>query len=429
MASTHPTSDRPRGTRPSRLRRRATTAAVVAALIAGANLAPPVADGALGQADQTSPAEARARQAEIRTEKARLAAELEPLRATQAEMEEALAVLTEQVRAQQARADDARRAADEARRRAEDLLRQQLATEHAVDELQGQLRDRAVSAYVNPDSRVDETELLLSADDLSQVDRDKALLDAVSGSTSDITDQLRGRKLELERLAGEQRAAQAEAEEWHATEEAALRELQSAEENQQRIKSVYDEKIRGIDGHLTGLEAEDAELQKIITDAEARAAAQAEAARRANAALSGGGGGSAVTFSGPTQIGGAAGPGGCLWPMPGARVSRGYGSGHMGIDMFAPHGSPIYASAAGEVIFAGWNSGGYGNLVLVDHGSFVTAYAHQSQVGVSVGQQVGQGELVGYEGSTGRSTGPHLHFEVRVGGRAIDPDGCLGTNT
>jgi len=401
---------------------------MVAALVAIANVSPAVS-AAPGQ--EPSPAEARARQDEIRSEKARLAAELEPLKATQAEMEQALAVLDEQVRAQQARADDARRAAEESRRRAEDLLRQQLATEHQIDELQGRLTERAVAAYVNPDGRMDDTERLLSVDDISQIDRDKALLDAVSGSTTDITDQLRSQREQLARLADEQRAAQAEAEKWQAAEESALRELQAAEENQQRIKTVYDEKIRGIDGHIAGLSAEEAQMEKIITDAEARAAAQAEADRRAAAALSGGGGGGGgnTAFDGPSQIEGQAGPGGCIWPLPGGRVSRGFSGGHAGIDMFAPHGTPIYASVAGEVIFAGWNSGGYGNLVLVDHGSFVTAYAHMSEVRSSVGQQVSQGQLLGLEGSTGRSTGPHLHFEVRIGGRAVDPDGCLGTST
>lgn len=100
--------------------------------------------------------------------------------------------------------------------------------------------------------------------------------------------------------------------------------------------------------------------------------------------------------------------------------------GHPGIDVFAPHGVPIYAAMSGTVIFAGWNNGGYGNLVLVDHGGdTVTAYAHLSQVIAGVGQNVSQGQLVGLEGTTGHSTGPHLHFEVRIGGKATNPRACL----
>ena len=78
-------------------------------------------------------------------------------------------------------------------------------------------------------------------------------------------------------------------------------------------------------------------------------------------------------------------------------------------------------AAAGTVIHAGW-LGGYGNLVVVDHGNgLATAYAHASSILVGVGQQVSQGETVSLVGSTGNSSGPHLHFEVRVNGVAVDP--------
>ncbi|MDR2487456.1 MAG: peptidoglycan DD-metalloendopeptidase family protein [Clostridiales Family XIII bacterium] len=99
---------------------------------------------------------------------------------------------------------------------------------------------------------------------------------------------------------------------------------------------------------------------------------------------------------------------------------------HAGIDIGAPTGSPVVAAADGEVIFAGWNSGGYGNLVMIDHGSnVVTAYAHNSAFACSVGQQVRQGELIARVGSTGNSTGPHCHFEVRVNGVPQNPRGWL----
>jgi hypothetical protein len=85
------------------------------------------------------------------------------------------------------------------------------------------------------------------------------------------------------------------------------------------------------------------------------------------------------------------------------------------------YGTPIHASAGGVVIFAGWY-GGYGNFVIVDHGDGIaTAYAHQSQIAVSQGQTVSQGDVLGDEGSTGDSTGPHVHFEVRVNGSPQNP--------
>jgi murein DD-endopeptidase MepM/ murein hydrolase activator NlpD len=115
---------------------------------------------------------------------------------------------------------------------------------------------------------------------------------------------------------------------------------------------------------------------------------------------------------------------GFIWPCDGV-VTSGFGMRwgrmHEGIDIGCAFGAPNRAAAAGTVIYAGWMSG-YGNLVVVDHGNGLsTAYAHASSLAVSVGQSVTRGQTVSYVGSTGHSTGPHLHFEVRVNGVAVDP--------
>ncbi len=119
---------------------------------------------------------------------------------------------------------------------------------------------------------------------------------------------------------------------------------------------------------------------------------------------------------------------GLIWPVNAPITSPfgwRWGRMHEGIDLGAAYGSPIAAAAAGVVIYAGWE-GGYGNLVVIDHGGgLASAYGHQSRIAVSVGQSVSQGETIGYVGSTGHSTGPHLHFEVRVNGQAVDPLGYL----
>jgi len=95
---------------------------------------------------------------------------------------------------------------------------------------------------------------------------------------------------------------------------------------------------------------------------------------------------------------------------------------HPGIDLSGAYGTPIYATADGTVLRAGWNSGGYGNLVEVDHGRGITTrYGHMSAVLVSAGQHVTRGQQIGRMGSTGRSTGNHLHYEVRIDGRAVNP--------
>src|SRR5579884_1116051 len=95
---------------------------------------------------------------------------------------------------------------------------------------------------------------------------------------------------------------------------------------------------------------------------------------------------------------------------------------HPGIDLAGAYGTPIYATADGTVLRAGWNSGGYGNMVELDHGrGIVTRYGHMSAVLVHAGEHVTRGEQIGRMGSTGRSTGTHLHYEVRIDGRPVNP--------
>jgi len=118
-------------------------------------------------------------------------------------------------------------------------------------------------------------------------------------------------------------------------------------------------------------------------------------------------------------------------PLDGARLSSGYGMrthpvlggrrGHKGIDLAGPTGTPIYATADGVVSRADWFSS-YGLYVSLEHGgSLQTRYGHMSRLNVAAGQRVRKGEIIGYVGSTGRSTGPHLHYEVRVNGEAVNP--------
>jgi murein DD-endopeptidase MepM/ murein hydrolase activator NlpD len=95
---------------------------------------------------------------------------------------------------------------------------------------------------------------------------------------------------------------------------------------------------------------------------------------------------------------------------------------HAGLDFAAPVGTPIYATADGIVTDAGYNSGGYGNRVIIDHGfGYETLYGHMYRVKVRIGQKIRRGEVIGYVGSTGKSTGPHCHYEVHRNGNPVDP--------
>ncbi len=122
------------------------------------------------------------------------------------------------------------------------------------------------------------------------------------------------------------------------------------------------------------------------------------------------------------------GSGQLSWPVSGP-VTSGFGVRwgrmHEGIDIAVGQGTPVHAAAGGTVIYAGWMEG-YGNLVVIDHGNGLsTAYGHNSSLASSVGQSVAAGQVIAYSGSTGHSTGPHVHFEVRVNGAPVDPLGYL----
>ncbi len=98
---------------------------------------------------------------------------------------------------------------------------------------------------------------------------------------------------------------------------------------------------------------------------------------------------------------------------------------HSGLDIGAPRGTPVTAPAPGTVVFSGWQAE-YGNTLIIDHGNDIkTLYGHLAKLGVAADQQVQRGQVVAYTGNTGRSSGPHLHYEIQVGGRAVNPRSYL----
>ena len=179
----------------------------------------------------------------------------------------------------------------------------------------------------------------------------------------------------------------------------------------------------------------EAEAEETLQEAIRKRAAEEAAKNAANNANSGGNSGGSGGNSGG---GGSSGGGSATslsnlqWPVPsctlitsrfGYRVAPTTGAStyHGGLDIGAGMGASIVAAGAGDVIYAGAN-GGYGNCVMIDHGNgVVTVYAHMSSIGVSYGQYVTAGQYVGAVGSTGVSTGPHCHFEIRINGAQTDP--------
>ena len=111
------------------------------------------------------------------------------------------------------------------------------------------------------------------------------------------------------------------------------------------------------------------------------------------------------------------------------RLTQGFVGGHNGLDIAVPVGTPIQTTMDGQVVHAGWNNQGYGNLVIVENGEYRTYYAHLSSIPVSVGDTVKAGTTIGLSGNTGNSTGPHLHYEIRRNKVPIDPTtATLGTS-
>lgn len=239
---------------------------------------------------------------------------------------------------------------------------------------------------------------------------------------------------------------EAQAEELYAQNETSRTELEAKkaqlEADIEAATQLIVEMENDIDQFNLAIEADretQAEVEELIIEKEAElAAAKAaeEAARQAAAAAAAAAAGtSSSSSSGSSSGSSAASSSGTwmIWPSYTRYITSYYGYRylelygytrlHAGVDIGAGYGTAIYAAASGTVILAGSN-GGYGNCVMINHGNgYTTLYGHMSSIAVSYGQTVSQGQVIGYVGSTGNSTGPHLHFEVRASstGGTIDP--------
>lgn len=237
-------------------------------------------------------------------------------------------------------------------------------------------------------------------------------------------DVARGRRnLESERIGLDESLRRQQQARYHLAALAAERtQLANAADAQRRSISVEVAQLEELSA------AQEAVLERFIRERQqaeaARRAAEAEARRRA-AQLAG-------QQLPPAAVEG--GPDAFAWPASGP-ITDPFGMRmhpvthewrmHNGLDIGAPMGATITASAPGRVIYSGWE-GGYGNTIILDHGGATsTLYGHCSQLFVSEGQEVQRGQAIGAVGSTGVSTGPHLHFEIRINGVAVDPSSRL----
>ena len=353
--------------------------------------------------------------------KAEAAAKLDTLKANDVELESAVRALDAGVAVQSATTDAAQQALRAAERNLGTAQSRLANTESRMADLRVKASEAAVRAYVHPggDTLLD----IVRSKDLGEASRRQTLLAHVVSSDRDIVDQMRaGRQdeqFEKENLA---QAAGVAADRKKVAAER-LGALEKARNDQVRLRNALDVRIAEVTAEVAALSREEATLSALIRARQMPVEAPASSSSGSSSGSSSAGGGSAGNAPAAASSGS-----GMAWPANGSVTSGfGYrwGSLHAGIDIANGTGTPIRAARAGTVILAGWN-GGYGNCIVIDHGGgFSTLYGHMTRLRASEGQRVGQGELIGDMGSTGNSTGSHLHFETRVNGSPRDPTNYL----
>lgn len=346
--------------------------------------------------------EARRRQGELRQE-------LNLAQASEAELTRRLEQIEADLARRRSETEAARIDAAEAEVEAERLVTEVEASQARFEQRRSIFNRRAVVAYMGGEGRpLDELnlagELFSLPEDLTDAVRAKEIMSRISNQDGDILAELTKARSDLARQELALTLTRNRAVERAAEAERAVAAVVALKREQEKARVVLDERIAALQAEADALAAQQARLEALIRERLA-AAARARAARGHRS---------------DTGISAA----GFIWPVDGV-ITSGFGPRwgrmHTGIDIAAPAGTPIRAVKEGEVLYADW-LGGYGNLVAVDHGnSVVTLYAHQSRMAVVEGQPVAQGDVVGYVGTTGRSTGNHLHFEVRIDAEPRDP--------
>jgi len=290
------------------------------------------------------------------------------------------------------------------------LQRNQLATTQAEIETTAEaVRVQAIEIYIRGGGEL--APPLLEVAGLGELAIGLEYADQIVSRTQQAADRLeilrRNEVIQIQRVEAEQQALDVQRAQLSMQREAAVAaravvdairaEVQAELDLQRALLAEVEHQISQFEVELDGQEAEQARLEQLLADSQ----------RRAGAA-----------------------PGKLLWPTDGDLTSGygmrrhpilGYVRLHAGIDISAASGSKIWSAAAGTVLSAG-AYGAYGSTVIIDHGGgMATLYAHQSKVAVAAGAEVKAGDLIGYIGSTGLSTGPHLHFEVRIKAKPVDP--------
>ena len=268
------------------------------------------------------------------------------------------------------------------------------------------LNRRAGSVYKNGD--VSFLEVLLEARDFTDFVSRFRFLQAIMNLDARLVREIKATKAKIEKARARIEKNKVETE--------AREEVLAAEVRQ--LEGFVSSQLAKRNEVKASINAKEQLMRQIDADREAWQEAEAELLRSAERIRQ------QLARGGSSPVVGTPSTTGFIWPASGP-VTSGFGMRwgkmHEGIDIAVPYGAPVYASKAGRVEIADWY-GGYGNVVVIDHGGGVTTwYGHNSSFTVGVGDYVSQGQQIARAGSTGNSTGPHVHFEIRINGQAQNP--------
>lgn len=299
---------------------------------------------------------------------------------------------------------------------AEDAANRAAAAKERIAELQDRLGDRATSMYKTGGS-MSFIDVLLGASTFEELVTSWDAFEKISSQDAELIQESKDVKAEAE-------AAEAEYSEQKAKAAEEVEKAKAAQAEIESTKSSMESELERVTEEVVMLQAKEEEERIAAEEAQRRAE---EAKKLAENTIVPGGGGS--TGGGNAGGNGSASVSGWTHPCPGAYgVTNEFGwagawdgNYHNGIDLGASSGTPILSCASGTVAYVGWYDSG-GNAVIVNHGNGIRSiYMHMSATAASVGQSVSAGDLIGYVGSTGYSTGPHLHFQIEINGTPVSP--------
>ena len=290
-----------------------------------------------------------------------------------------------------------------------------------IDEDVETLKERLCAIYMMGDAST--LEILLQSESVIDMAQKVELLNIITEHDTKLIAQLTA---DMESIADEKAEIESEKEQVAAARtelESKGSELASVQAEAERVLEELNQSVASVQAESDRIAEEkaqaSAEIDQWWKDYYAQLAAQENQQNNGSSGSSGG-------SSGSIGSGGYVSTGNFTWPVPGfTNISCGYSSGHKAIDISGGgrtiYGTPIVAADSGKVVTATYHYS-YGNYVMIDHGGgYSTLYAHASSLAVSAGQTVTKGQTIAYVGSTGNSTGPHLHFEVRVNGNRQNP--------